>query len=509
VRSPCPVMMVCMVAIGLCLLLQLTFGAEKPKVILTLMVDDLGYYDTAVNNPLAPTPHVGKLADQGLRLDRHYTYWFCSPTRRSFLSGRFPAHISGGQADICSNLLPLNFTLLSEKLKRGGFASHFVGKGHLGHQTVDHLPINRGFDSHAGYLWGGESYSYGNHSILNFTKDFWHDHLPGDELVDDVYYSTNWYTERAISIIESHDFTQPLWLHLAYQAVHGPFEDTPEWEQIPYKPDFCEGAGQHKCKIYGDMLAVLDSGIGNVTGALQRKGLWNETLLLFVSDNGGTGPGNNYPLRGEKGTPWEGGTRVAAFLSGGYLPESLRGKRSSAFVHIADWYATFSTMVGVDPSDTERCEHDIDGMDVWPLLTGSLSSNPREFLPITARSIVWNSQYKLITQADATWDYTPNRTLIPASLVCTSEQPCLFDVLADPGETQNLGSERPDIVEKLQAQLASYKVYTSTRMSALELEPYACMDKPDADSTTWPWGPPSYRSMFAGPCCLRKEGALV
>merc|ERR1712048_13328 len=198
----------------------------------------------------------------------------------------------------------------------------------------DHLPVNRGFDSHAGYLWGGESYSYGNHSIRNFTKDFWLDHVPGDDVVDDVYYSTNWYTDRAVKMIDDHDMTKPLWLHLAYQSVHGPLQDTPTWEQVPYNPEFCGGAGRGHCKIYGDMLAVLDDGIGNVTSALRRKGVWNETLLLFVSDNGGTGAGNNYPLRGEKATPWEGGTRVAAFLAGGFLPKKLWGQRSSAFVHV-------------------------------------------------------------------------------------------------------------------------------------------------------------------------------
>lgn len=113
-----------------------------PQVIVTLLIDDLGYYDTSVWNPAAPTPTIGALADEGLRLDRQYTYWYCSPTRRSFLSGRFPAHIGGGQADICSNILSLNFTLLSDKLKQAKFNCHMIGKGHLGYETEDHLPTN-------------------------------------------------------------------------------------------------------------------------------------------------------------------------------------------------------------------------------------------------------------------------------------------------------------------------------------------------------------------------------
>ena len=179
-------------------------GTKGPQVILTLLIDDLGYFDTSVWNPAAPTPTIGSLANEGLRLERQYAYWYCSPTRRSFLSGRFPAHIGNGQADICSNIFSLNFTLLSEKLKQARFNCHMIGKGHLGYETEDHLPINRGFDSYVGYLWGGESYVGGNHSIRTFTKDFWHDHKAGDDLVDEVYYSTNFYSRRAVSIIEAH-----------------------------------------------------------------------------------------------------------------------------------------------------------------------------------------------------------------------------------------------------------------------------------------------------------------
>merc|ERR1712048_1033158 len=333
-----------------------------------------------------------------------------------------------GQADICSNVLPLNFTLLGQKLQQANFVSHMVGKGHLGYLTEDHLPINRGFKSYVGYLWGGESYSYGDHPFRNYTKDFWSGHAPGSDIVDSVYYSTNFYSERAVSIIEQHDISQPLWLHLAYQAVHGPFTDPPEWERVPYNPEFCRQESNKNCEKYANMLHVLDTGIANVTAALQRRSLWEHTLLLFVSDNGGTGPGNNYPLRGPKGSPWEGGTRVAAFLSGGFLPQSLQGEHSELFIHVADWYATFSKLVGLDPSDTERCEYDIDGQDIWPLLTASVSTSPREFLPVTKDSIIWKSQYKLITDASASWDYTPNSSRIPATLACTPTEPCLFDL---------------------------------------------------------------------------------
>merc|ERR1712048_402309 len=99
-----------------------------------------------------------------------------------------------------------------------------------------------------------------------------------------------------------------------------------------------------------------------------------------------------------------------------------------------------------DPSDTERTIHDIDSMDMWPFLTGENSSSPREFLPTTVDSIIWKSQYKLITSADATHDYTQNASQLPANLTCSPEAPCLFDLLQDPAEQQNIQAQHPEIV---------------------------------------------------------------
>ena len=177
---------------------EIPAAAPRPHLLMVLG-DDLGFYDTQIYNPTSPTPHLKSLAEQGVRLDRHYVFRYCSPTRRSMLSGRIPNHITSVQPDganLCSDFLPLAATLLSEKLSArsaervsfpsathqaqslynetcsvsfrlpiiftvmfagaggGGYRSHFVGKGHLGYETMDHLPVNRGFHSHVGYLEG-------------------------------------------------------------------------------------------------------------------------------------------------------------------------------------------------------------------------------------------------------------------------------------------------------------------------------------------------------------------
>jgi len=390
---------------------------------------------------------------------------------------------------------------------------HFIGKGHLGYQTEDHLPINRGFDSHIGFLGGGESYSYGlpnyeNHPIVPHDRDFWDGHMPAESIIDEVYYSTNWYTERAIATIQAHDTSKPLWLHLSYQAMHSPWDEVPSWERQTLDSQFCGGlkrtyrnrTGEENCRIYADMVSVVDSGVGNVTRALRARGLWEETLVLVTSDNGGIGPGNNYPLRGQKMEPWEGGIRVAAFLTGGFLPAQLFGTTSDVFVHIADWYATLASLAGVDPSDRDRSSYDIDGIDIWPYLIGERGGEPREFLPVSEDAIIWQSRYKLLVNADVTQDYTENDDRIATNLICTPTSPCLFDLLEDPGEQHNIQAAHPDIVGKLFAQLQTYEVYTSESMSEQELRPYQCTNQ-IKDEEYW-WNPShSYRGIFLGPCC--------
>lgn len=309
-------------------------AAPKPHLI-AILADDLGWYDTAMTNTRSPTPNLKQLCSGGLRLDHHYVFRYCSPSRRSFLSGRFPNHITTVQPDgsnLCSDFLPLNLTILPEKLRGAGYVSHFVGKGHLGYETMDHLPVNRGFASHIGFLEGSESYSHGRTGTA--ARDLWQGLSPAVAAADAMYYSANAYTSAAVNLIEAHPKSRPLFLYFSVQNVHSPYTLPPSWEvrHFPQMPD----------QTYANMLHMLDEAVGNVTAALVRSQLWQASLVLFTADNGGIGRGNSYPLRGHKHDPWEGGTRATAFLAGGFLPPSVRGTATGAkLVHVSDWYPTF------------------------------------------------------------------------------------------------------------------------------------------------------------------------
>jgi len=359
--------------------------------------------------------------------------------------------MTGAQAQPCTNWLPLEFTILPQKLAQSSpapYTSHVVGKGHWGYQTTDHLPIRRGFASHVGYLAGAEDYVHGDnygptHDCSSAAphewcfQDMWHDNHTGADVIDQIEYSTNYYAARTVALIEAAPAGAPLALFLLYQGVHVPYGAIPAWEQKPV-PGFWD-------QTYGNMLRLVDDGVANVTAALRAAGRWDDTLLLVTSDNGGIQRGNNYPLRGLKATVWEGGTRVMAFVAGGYLEAEpgfdahLRNTTSERFVHISDWYATFSALAGVDPADNATYDgvvRPIDGIDVWPLLTAparaaaareagasaaavaALAAPPGHggeggFLPITEQTIIWNERYKLVTGAQATHWYGKNQTTFP------------------------------------------------------------------------------------------------
>lgn len=489
-----------------------------------IMADDLGWYDTAVYNPDSPTPKISQIVGEGIRLDRHYVFRYCSPTRRSFLTGRFPNQITTVQPDgsnMCSDFMPLAVDILPEKLITAGYVSHFIGKGHLGYETMDHLPVNRGFKTHVGYLGGSEGYHYGSGSVDPQTgkHDMWHNLAPGTDVVPKIYYSANFYTESAIDIFESHDAKDPFFMYFAIQNVHSPYQLPPAWEVQDF-PKMWD-------HTYANMLHMLDAAVGNLTDALKRTGLWDNTLVVFTADNGGVGKfGNNHPLRGHKHDPWEGGTRSAAFVSGGFVPSKLRGTNSGdKLVHVADWYATFCGLAGVDPRNDvyiEGAYRHIDGVDVWPLLTGSNTTHPRKATPTSEAGIIETSGtkkwWKLVTLAGQSNYYTPNATqykgsdpclhgrqpdpeqpgrtdaIVNGCPVCNATHPCLYDILADPYEQHNVAKDNPDVVARLAPTLDAYNDhYVTGHLDKSVLE---------ANYTSIPkgtWGG------YTGPCYKRKS----
>ena len=228
----------------------------------------------------------------------------------------------------------------------------------------------------------------------------------------------------------------------------------------------------YKCRqIYHAMVATLDEIIGNITTLLKQYNLWDNTLLILSSDNGGPVPlgesgSNNTPLRGSKYSRWEGGIRVAAFVSGGYLPESRRGQKEYGMIAIADWYTTFCEMVGVDPFDSKGKEYGlppVDGLNIWPLISGENNTSPRTQLPVFKDTLI-DGDYKYLVGniSYASWggniypnSSSPNHPIQGTVMDCTNG--CLFNIVEDWTEHINIADENEDIVNRMANELDELK----------------------------------------------------
>lgn len=452
-------------------------AAATPPHIVFFLVDDWGWndvgYHRAENNCSSreiQTPNIDSLVQQGVELDRHYVFKFCSPTRSSLQSGRLPVHVNDLNAAMTINNpkdpvsgfagIPRNMTGMAEVMKRGGYATHMVGKWDAGMATVDHTPQGRGYDTSLNYFSHANDY-YTYHDYCNKTiADLWNTDDGAGKIADGSYEEILFFN-RVKETLEAHDPATPLFLFYAFHIVHAPLE-------VPqaYLDKFSFITDSETRQKYHAMVYYMDEVVGNVTAILRSKGMWDNTLIVSSADNGGPvypgGGANNYPLKGGKMNVWEGGVRVNAYASGGLIPAGVRGTKLDQYIHGADWYATFARLAGQDPTDHRAAAAGlppIDSLDVWPVVSGQVATSPRTEIHHTANSITVGD-WKIVTGEEAQdgWEgpVYPNGTKpqggIPGVKHCGAG--CLFNVKEDPHEHEEVSSLYPDKLAELQAALA-------------------------------------------------------
>ena len=467
-----------------------------------IVMDDLGSHDLRFHGTGIQTPHSDRLARDGIYLDKYYVTPYCSPTRASLLGGKYPLHtgVSHWIRPESTIGLPLQDETLADLLRRAGYATHATGKWHVGHSKWEQTPTWRGFDSFFGFYGGGEDYF--THGQGGYYDLRWDKRSDCDESCSEIVnevgnYSTHVFVREAIHRIHEHvdaGLEQPLFLYLAYQAVHCP-------NQVPqtYMDQYANYTGwSDRRKNYAGMLTAADEGIGNVTAALKDLGLWENTLIVFTTDNGGPTEScciqgsSNYPKRGGKCTVWgtlslvldlyfadepagsyiaigvEGGTTGDGFISGPALKQlgASTGTRFPHLFHVVDWLPTLAELVGIVPKKV----NELDGKSQLSSLMGQTDQPARQELFVgyvknddTGQwygPSVRVGNWKLLQGESGGPDanhHSPPGTNDPVPGGATNSSYLLFDLSQDPGEEINLAHEYPAIVERLRYHLATYQ----------------------------------------------------
>jgi arylsulfatase I/J len=432
------------------------------------------------------SPNFDRLCTEGVELEQHYVHNVCSPTRSSLLSGRLPYHVnvdngepnrynpkdpvSGYQA------IPRNMTVIAQKMKEAGYATHQVGKWDAGMATKEHTPQGRGFNTSFGYFHHDNDYykdTVGSCPKYGPVTDMWSTDRPAIGQNGTGEYEERLFEDHVLNVIRNHDPSQPLFLYYAPHIVHAPLQVPPEYEN---KFSFIDDQDR---RIYHAMVNFLDDVVGNITEEFQKKGMWNNTLMVVSADNGGPeyrgGGANNYPLKGGKTSNWQGGVRVNAFVSGGMVPEEMRGKKIDQFVHVCDWYATFCYLAGVDPTDHMAAEAElppIDSLNMWDLVSGQNMTSPRVDIVLGIQNYgkeetmsgwgLISGDYKIlvgrVSNAGWTGPQYPNNTN-PAGGITAVEncnEGCLFNIKEDPEERNNLNTTMTEVLSKMQEKLKMY-----------------------------------------------------
>lgn len=471
--------------------LVLCRDTQKPHIVFVL-ADDLGWNDIGYNNPDIFTPTLDQLASEGVILNQSYVLPVCTPDRASLMTGYY-AHRTGLQHKVLDHSEPaglmLNFTLIPHRLKEQGYTTYMVGKWHLGFCKWEYTPTYRGFDHFYGFYNALEGYY--NHSLSNFL-DLRDGKKP--DWSQNGTYSTYMYAKKAAEYIAEHNASQPMYMYLPFQSVHGPIE-VPKTYLDMYS--FIHDKNR---RIKSGMVTALDVAVKFVVNALQHRGMWENTLFVFTTDNGGPATphsaGNNWPLRGSKHTLWEGGTRGIGFIHGNMLQK--KGYVNNEMIHVTDWYPTLLHIAGGTP------DSDMDGMNVWNTLARGDPSPRKEFVYNIddiepAGAAIRVGDYKLIVgragepsgwipvpKLDGMWEEIFLMDEYQSMLDGMSEvnKTLLFNIKADPTEHHNLAGQMPEKVAELTARLEELK---KTMVSPIL--PYATPWKADPKRFSGAWSP--------------------
>lgn len=520
----------------------------KPPNIIMIVADDMGRNDVGLHgSSQIPTPNIDALGYNGVAFNKHYTMHICTPSRSALLTGNYPMRLGMQGFPLASGeprSLPIRVATLAERLSALGYYTHMVGKWHLGHQNRSVTPLGRGFDSHLGYWNGFVGYfDYQIQESGSFNGFDLHDNYrPAFSLSG--RYATDLFTEKSVEIIENHDQKRPLFLIINHLAAHtgknGSELEVPNVDDAMENYQYIE---EPQRRLYAEIVNRLDTSVGTVVKALADNGMLNNSIVVFMSDNGAQSVGffqnfgSNWPLRGLKFTLYEGGVRNTAVMWSPLLKK--KHHVSNTLFHITDWMPTLYAAAGGDASVLGK----VDGINHWPDLSQGVSNTKR---PDVLLNIDEVEDYEAILSSDGRYKLTKgsykdriyddyygdsgrsanvppynieailnsdvnkaildcDETTVPLtshtiqqmraemdikqanveqkSINCEKNY-CLFDLLEDPTETTDIATDNTEIVAKLKASLDHYRTQLMPQTNKKvdpNSDPSRCFD-------TWhPW----------------------
>lgn len=435
------------VALAFAMLLPLgTHLAAAPPNIVLFLADDLGWTDVPWHASPAKMPNLAQLAREGVRLEAHYVHPMCSPTRAALLSGRYASRF-GVTAAQNQRAYPWNTVTLASALKAAGYETALTGKWHLGSKP-DEGPQKFGFDHGYGSLAGGVTPYTHRYKEGEFTVT-WH---RNGKLIEEDGHVTDLIAREAVQWLERRG-DKPFFLYVPFTAIHVPIAEPEQWLNANAH---LADPGQ---RLRAASASHMDDAIGKVLAALDRKQLRNNTLVLFLSDNGAHGPspnqggaypgdygqlrvGNdNLPWRGYKSAVYEGGIRTPGIA---HWPGKLAPGEVHTPLHAVDWMPTLCALAGVATTGNLKW----DGTNIWPVLTRQEKAFPAR----TIYSAGVGFRSAALRHGD--WKLIVNRAVEGKKGAKQPPAEELFNLAVDPGETKNLAAEKPDVLADMKQRLA-------------------------------------------------------
>lgn len=433
-----------LLAIGLTVLvLHTALHAEddllKPNIVF-IMADDLGWADVDFHGGNVPTPNIDRLRSRGVELAQHYVAPLCSPTRAGLMTGRYWSRF-GVTAPQATQALPFQTITLPRALKKCGYDTCLTGKWHLG-STPAWGPKHFGFDHSYGSLGGGVG-PYNHFYKRGEYERTWH---RDGELIEERGHVTDLIASEAVQWIGQRS-KSPFFLYVPFTAVHLPVKEPDEF--LARVPTDIVGIVPRQ---YAACIMHLDEAVGHIVKAVEASGMADNTLIVFTSDNGGSTAenngqqyppddypggaltGSNVPLRGKKGDPYEGGTRVPTVLC--WPGKIVAGTVCETPIHITDWMPTFCNLAGYQQNSDLKW----DGMNVWGAVTGTNTLPERSIYsaaPNFHAHVLRAGPWKLIVHNHQK----------------SNEKVELFDIARDPNEDRDLSATKPQVVAELRTKL--------------------------------------------------------